>query len=59
MTRQRHEVIRKKRVVKQRCRCKDGAAMKCTNISDNERGNIFNQFWQLTWKEKNSILFHC
>ena len=54
MTRQRHEVIRKKRVVKQRCRCKDGAAMKCTDMSNNERWNICNQFWQLIWKEKKS-----
>ena len=47
---QSHDIPR--RVAKLRCRCKAGAAKKCTDMSDNEKGSILKQFWHLKWKEK-------
>lgn len=38
--------------VKERCSCKRNITMKCAQITDDERHQIFTEFWKMDWKGK-------
>lgn len=40
------------RTLKERCSCKKNATIKCAQITDDDRKNIFTEFWEMTWNEK-------
>lgn len=53
--RSKKKTEKNKRVVKPRCNCMtttDKSALKCSEISEEERKTIFKKFWDMTWGEK-------
>lgn len=47
-----YEKTKESRNMKGRCRCKKDGAMKCAEINDDDRKNIFKEFWKMNWEEK-------
>ncbi|XP_050514864.1 uncharacterized protein LOC126890077 [Diabrotica virgifera virgifera] len=47
-------IQKNKRVLKPRCKCRttDKSALKCSEVSEEERKNIFEMFWRMNWGEK-------
>lgn len=47
-----YEKAKEPRTLKDRCGCKKNISMKCTQITDVDRKQIFTKFWKMTWDEK-------
>lgn len=51
-----YNLVKEPRTIKQACFCilsgKERSALKCRDITEDERQTIFKSFWQITWPEK-------
>lgn len=50
-----YEVEKPRKLLRNPCACKLGTAktaLQCTKLSEEDRTEIFNKFWQMTWSEK-------
>ncbi|CAH1966651.1 unnamed protein product [Acanthoscelides obtectus] len=52
----KYDILKEPRSLEDVCRCKlsnnQKSVLKCRELTENERKNIFKEFWQYTWAEK-------
>lgn len=48
--------VKKQRAIKPRCNCKNVGTMKCSQVTDVQRKDIFEKFWQMDWSAKKMLV---